>query len=45
MHLIGARNWALPGWLDRLLPNLSVEAATEAGPSVPEPAVPVPVAS
>jgi RND superfamily putative drug exporter len=27
MHLIGPANWALPGWLDRILPRLAVEAA------------------
>ena len=31
MHLIGARNWDLPAWLDRALPNLSVEAAEPVG--------------
>ncbi|MFV0258424.1 MAG: MMPL family transporter [Acidimicrobiales bacterium] len=25
MELLGARNWWLPGWLDRLLPDLNVE--------------------
>ena len=25
MELLGARNWWLPAWLDRLLPNLSIE--------------------
>jgi RND superfamily putative drug exporter len=30
MHLIGARNWALPRWMDRVLPNLSIEAAEPA---------------
>ena len=25
MELLGARNWWLPGWLDRLLPELNVE--------------------
>ena len=25
MHLIGRRNWAIPSWLDRALPRLSVE--------------------
>ena len=25
MELLGARNWWLPGWLDRILPNLNVE--------------------
>jgi RND superfamily putative drug exporter len=27
MHLIGRANWWLPGWLDRILPQLNVEAA------------------
>jgi RND superfamily putative drug exporter len=26
MHLIGPANWALPGWLNRILPRLAVEA-------------------
>jgi RND superfamily putative drug exporter len=26
MHLIGARNWAIPSWLDRVLPHVSVES-------------------
>jgi RND superfamily putative drug exporter len=26
MHLIGPANWALPGWLDRILPRVAVEA-------------------
>src|SRR4029077_9806471 len=30
MHLIGPPNWALPGWLDRLLPRLAVEAGEHA---------------
>ncbi|WP_328493793.1 MMPL family transporter [Streptomyces sp. NBC_00414] len=25
MHLLGGANWWLPGWLDRLLPHLSIE--------------------
>jgi putative drug exporter of the RND superfamily len=25
MHLIGKNNWWLPGWLDRIIPNLNVE--------------------
>jgi RND superfamily putative drug exporter len=29
MHRIGPGNWAMPGWLDRIIPNLSVEAADE----------------
>ncbi len=27
MELLGARNWWLPGWLDRILPHLDVEGA------------------
>ncbi len=30
MHLIGPANWALPGWLDRVLPRLAMEARDEA---------------
>ena len=30
MHLIGPANWALPGWLDRILPRLAVEAGEPA---------------
>ncbi|MFC4034944.1 MMPL family transporter [Streptomyces polygonati] len=26
MHLIGPANWALPAWLERVVPNLSIEA-------------------
>jgi RND superfamily putative drug exporter len=29
MHLFGNRAWWFPGWLDRLLPNLSVEGTSE----------------
>ena len=29
MHLSGRANWWLPGWLDRILPHLSIEPATE----------------
>jgi RND superfamily putative drug exporter len=28
MHLGGRANWWLPGWLDRILPHLSIEPAT-----------------
>jgi putative drug exporter of the RND superfamily len=31
MHLIGPANWALPSWLDRILPRL----AAEPGPEIP----------
>ncbi|HEY8524509.1 MAG TPA: MMPL family transporter [Acidimicrobiales bacterium] len=33
MRLLGDRNWWLPGWLDRILPNLDVEGGT----GLPEP--------
>jgi RND superfamily putative drug exporter len=26
MHLTGPANWALPGWLDRILPRLAIQA-------------------
>jgi RND superfamily putative drug exporter len=32
MHLIGRRNWAIPPWLDRVLPHVSVESP---GPDSP----------
>ncbi len=48
MELLGDRNWWLPGWLDRLLPNIHVEGHEvdddETGPPEPlAPTVPVPV--
>ncbi len=32
MHVFGARNWWLPGWLDRVLPTLHIEEEDLAGP-------------
>ena len=32
MELLGDRNWWLPRWLDRLLPNLDVEGTPDAAP-------------
>jgi RND superfamily putative drug exporter len=29
MHLFGRANWWLPGWLDRILPHLSIEPSDE----------------
>jgi putative drug exporter of the RND superfamily len=29
MHLIGPANWAMPAWLDRTLPNLSIETGDQ----------------
>jgi RND superfamily putative drug exporter len=43
MHLIGARNWSLPHWLDRVLPNLSIEA-TDGSTDIPVHLEPLPVA-
>ena len=34
MHLLGRANWWLPGWLDRILPRLSIEGG-EAAPAAP----------
>lgn len=28
MFMLGRRSWSLPGWLDRLLPNVDIEGAT-----------------
>ena len=48
MELLGDRNWWLPGWLDRLLPNIRVEGhdVTDDDTTAPEPPIapaPVPV--
>jgi RND superfamily putative drug exporter len=42
MELLGDRNWWLPGWLDRLLPNLHVEGheVTDPDAAAPGPLVP-----
>ena len=37
MQLLGARNWWLPSWLDRLLPNLNVEGGHHEPPTTPGP--------
>lgn len=36
MHLLGPANWALPGWLDRLLPRLAVEPGDHAPVTDPQ---------
>lgn len=36
MHLLGPANWALPGWLDRLLPRLAAEPGDPALATDPE---------
>jgi RND superfamily putative drug exporter len=38
MHLFGPANWWLPGWLDRLLPHVNVDAPDAPPPSIPQPA-------
>jgi putative drug exporter of the RND superfamily len=38
MHLIGPANWALPAWLDRVLPRLVAEAPDPVPTQVPAPA-------
>ena len=35
MHLIGQRNWAIPSWLDRALPRVSVESPGTDSPAHP----------
>jgi RND superfamily putative drug exporter len=40
MHLIGPANWSLPRWLDRILPNLSIEGGDDSA-KVPEAAPPL----
>ncbi|MEM7287750.1 MAG: MMPL family transporter [Actinomycetota bacterium] len=35
MELLGDRNWWLPAWLDRILPDLNVEGSRPAPPAVP----------
>ncbi|MGA2925087.1 MAG: MMPL family transporter [Solirubrobacteraceae bacterium] len=30
MHRIGPANWAMPAWLDRIVPNLSIDATSDA---------------
>ena len=29
LTLLGERSWAMPGWLDRILPNLTIEPPSE----------------
>ena len=39
LTLLGERSWAMPGWLDRILPNLTIEPPSErSGGPTPEPA-------
>ncbi|MDG4778728.1 MMPL family transporter [Micromonospora sp. WMMD961] len=45
MHLLGRSNWWLPGWLDRILPQVSVEGASAPQRTPVAPVIPVPVAN
>jgi len=38
MHLLGPANWWLPGWLDWILPRLSIESTPASGPALTAPA-------
>jgi putative drug exporter of the RND superfamily len=40
---MGRSNWWLPGWLDRVIPRLNVEAAGTVAPEPGEPRASVPV--
>ena len=45
MHLLGGANWWLPGWLERTLPRISIEAPDRPDPDqrplpVPRPRAP-----
>ncbi|MEX2294075.1 MAG: MMPL family transporter [Acidimicrobiales bacterium] len=39
MELLGDRNWWLPAWLDRLLPNVNIEGTLDVAPIDDEPAM------
>ena len=49
MHLLGRRAWYIPRWLDRVLPNLTIEPPEEdddadaKGDGTPSPELPEPV--
>ncbi len=34
LHIVGARAWRIPGWLDRLLPHLNIEGTSVRAPQV-----------
>jgi putative drug exporter of the RND superfamily len=36
LHIVGARAWRIPGWLDRLLPRLNIEGTSVRAPQVEE---------
>ena len=41
LTLLGERAWAMPGWLDRVLPNLTIEPPMEPRPAEVAPVAPV----
>jgi RND superfamily putative drug exporter len=41
MVLLGDLNWWLPGWLDRILPKMSLETASDPELDIDEEPVPV----
>ena len=43
MHIMGRANWWLPGWLDRVIPRLNVEAADTVAPAPGQPRAGAPV--
>jgi RND superfamily putative drug exporter len=43
MHIMGRANWWLPGWLDRVIPRLNVEAADTVAPVPGQPRASAPV--
>jgi RND superfamily putative drug exporter len=45
MQLLGDRAWYMPRWLDRLLPNLTIEPAAEPVVAEPEPDLELPRAA
>ena len=36
LHILGARTWALPGWLDRRLPHIAIDSGAGAQPAFEE---------
>ena len=45
MHLLGKRNWWMPAWMDRFVPQLHIEGRPEVylpKPRTEDTAVPVP---
>jgi RND superfamily putative drug exporter len=45
MHLLGRRAWYIPRWLDRILPNLTIEPPDEVEDETSAPGLPAGAAS